>query len=81
MDGLVVATHAEQSQAARERIRPRRILVGLDAIAGCLCLVWLEVYLRLRLRDRYYLDNWSLKLDMSIVLRTFLVVLRGKGAY
>ncbi len=31
--------------------------------------------------DRYYLENWSLKLDLSIVLKTFAVVLRRKGAY
>jgi len=31
--------------------------------------------------DRYYLDNWSLRLDIVILLRTFLVVLGRKGAY
>ena len=31
--------------------------------------------------DRYYLDNWSLRLDLGIMLKTFLVVLARKGAY
>jgi lipopolysaccharide/colanic/teichoic acid biosynthesis glycosyltransferase len=31
--------------------------------------------------DTYYLENWSLGLDVSIMLRTALVVLRGRGAY
>ncbi|GAB4260876.1 MAG: hypothetical protein Kow00122_17840 [Thermoleophilia bacterium] len=31
--------------------------------------------------DRYYLDNWSLVLDVSIILKTFYVVLARKGAY
>jgi exopolysaccharide biosynthesis polyprenyl glycosylphosphotransferase len=51
MDGAVVATSAEQSRVARERIRPRRILAGLDVFAGCVCLVWLEALLSLRLHE------------------------------
>lgn len=35
---------------------------------------------RLRL-DAYYIQNWSLWLDIKILIRTFLVVLLGKGAY
>ena len=31
--------------------------------------------------DRYYLDNWSVRLDLQIILKTFLVVLGHKGAY
>jgi exopolysaccharide biosynthesis polyprenyl glycosylphosphotransferase len=31
--------------------------------------------------DRYYLENWSLKMDMSIILRTFSAVLTRRGAY
>jgi exopolysaccharide biosynthesis polyprenyl glycosylphosphotransferase len=51
LEGSVVTTSAEQSQEARERIRPRRILAGLDAFAGCVSLVWLEVLLSLRLHE------------------------------
>jgi exopolysaccharide biosynthesis polyprenyl glycosylphosphotransferase len=31
--------------------------------------------------DRYYLENWSVKLDLSIVAKTFAAVLRREGAY
>jgi lipopolysaccharide/colanic/teichoic acid biosynthesis glycosyltransferase len=31
--------------------------------------------------DRYYLDNWSLRLDLSIILRTFVAVVTRRGAY
>ena len=33
------------------------------------------------LLDEYYVKNWSLWLDFVIILRTFGVVLKGKGAY
>uniref|UniRef100_A0A7C6EAN4 Sugar transferase n=1 Tax=candidate division WOR-3 bacterium TaxID=2052148 RepID=A0A7C6EAN4_UNCW3 len=33
------------------------------------------------LLDEYYVKNWSLWMDFVIMLRTFGVVLRGKGAY
>lgn len=31
--------------------------------------------------DLYYIENWSLMLDLIIVLRTAWVVLKGRGAY
>lgn len=31
--------------------------------------------------DVYYIDNWSIKFDMLILLMTFFVVLRGNNAY
>ena len=31
--------------------------------------------------DRYYLEHWSLALDLSIILRTPLVVFTRRGAY
>ncbi len=31
--------------------------------------------------DRYYLENWSLRLDISIILRTVSAVLTRRGAY
>ena len=31
--------------------------------------------------DRYYLDNWSLGLDLSIILRTIPIIFTGRGAY
>ena len=34
---------------------------------------WMEL-------DLHYIDNWSLKLDFKIFLKTILVVLAGRGA-
>ncbi len=31
--------------------------------------------------DRYYLDHWSVAMDIGIILKTFWVVISGKGAY
>jgi exopolysaccharide biosynthesis polyprenyl glycosylphosphotransferase len=31
--------------------------------------------------ERTYIESWSLKFDLEIILRTFFVVLSGKGAY
>jgi lipopolysaccharide/colanic/teichoic acid biosynthesis glycosyltransferase len=31
--------------------------------------------------DSYYLEHWSLRLDLSIMLRTFSAVLTRRGAY
>ncbi|MDJ0929343.1 MAG: undecaprenyl-phosphate glucose phosphotransferase [Gammaproteobacteria bacterium] len=31
--------------------------------------------------DLYYIDNWSVTLDLMIILRTFLVVIRGENSY
>jgi undecaprenyl-phosphate galactose phosphotransferase len=35
---------------------------------------------RLKL-DEFYVRNWSLFLDIMIILKTFGVVIKGKGAY
>jgi exopolysaccharide biosynthesis polyprenyl glycosylphosphotransferase len=31
--------------------------------------------------DMYYIENWSFWLDLRIILRTIVIVLRGRGAY
>jgi lipopolysaccharide/colanic/teichoic acid biosynthesis glycosyltransferase len=31
--------------------------------------------------DRYYLDNWTIRLDLEILIRTAFVVVTGRGAY
>jgi lipopolysaccharide/colanic/teichoic acid biosynthesis glycosyltransferase len=31
--------------------------------------------------DLFYIDNWSLSLDLYILLKTASVILSGKGAY
>jgi exopolysaccharide biosynthesis polyprenyl glycosylphosphotransferase len=60
----------------------RRLLVkpgltGLWQISGRSDLSWDES-IRLDLR---YVENWSLALDMQILLKTFVAVVRGHGAY
>ena len=52
-------------------------LTGLWQIRGRNELPFRE---RVRL-DEYYVRNWSLSLDMLILLKTFMVVVKGKGAY
>jgi lipopolysaccharide/colanic/teichoic acid biosynthesis glycosyltransferase len=60
----------------------RRLLVrpgitGLWQVSGRSDLPW-EECVRL---DNHYVDNWSLVLDLQILLRTTAVVLRREGAY
>jgi exopolysaccharide biosynthesis polyprenyl glycosylphosphotransferase len=60
----------------------RRLLVkpgmtGLWQVSGRSDLAWDEA---VRL-DLYYVENWSLGLDVAIILRTVWAVLRGRGAY
>jgi lipopolysaccharide/colanic/teichoic acid biosynthesis glycosyltransferase len=31
--------------------------------------------------DLYYIENWSIALDLKIILQTFPAVLSGRGAY
>jgi lipopolysaccharide/colanic/teichoic acid biosynthesis glycosyltransferase len=31
--------------------------------------------------DLYYIENWSLWFDIKIILRTFLAIFKGDGAY
>jgi lipopolysaccharide/colanic/teichoic acid biosynthesis glycosyltransferase len=52
-------------------------LTGLWQVSGRADLDWAEA---VRL-DLYYVENWSLAFDMSIIWRTLGAVLRGRGAY
>lgn len=61
---------------------PRRLMVrpgltGLWQVSGRSDLSWDE---SARL-DLYYVENWSPRLDLSILWRTFGAVVRGRGAY
>jgi lipopolysaccharide/colanic/teichoic acid biosynthesis glycosyltransferase len=52
-------------------------LTGLWQVSGRSDLSW-DDSLRL---DLWYVDNWSLVLDLQILARTARAVLRGQGAY
>jgi exopolysaccharide biosynthesis polyprenyl glycosylphosphotransferase len=60
----------------------RRLLVkpgitGLWQVSGRSNLSWDDA---VRL-DLYYVENWSLGLDLSVLLKTIVIVVRGSGAY
>jgi exopolysaccharide biosynthesis polyprenyl glycosylphosphotransferase len=62
---------------AVRRLRVQPGLTGLWQVSGRSDLSWDE---SLRL-DLWYVDNWSLMLDLQIIFRTAKAVLRGTGAY
>jgi lipopolysaccharide/colanic/teichoic acid biosynthesis glycosyltransferase len=61
----------------RRRLLVRPGITGLWQVSGRSDLSWDEA---VRL-DLYYVDNWSLAYDLSILWRTVGVVLGRKGAY
>jgi exopolysaccharide biosynthesis polyprenyl glycosylphosphotransferase len=61
----------------RRRLLVRPGITGLWQVSGRSDLSWDDA---VRL-DLYYVDNWSLAFDLSILWRTVGVVLRRKGAY
>jgi exopolysaccharide biosynthesis polyprenyl glycosylphosphotransferase len=62
---------------ARRRLHVKPGMTGLWQVSGRSDLSWDEA---VRL-DLYYVENWSLGLDLAIVLRTIWAVLSGRGAY
>lgn len=62
---------------ARRRLAVKPGLTGLWQVSGRSDLSWHD---GLRL-DVHYVDNWSLRLELSILLRTAGAVLAGRGAY
>ena len=64
-----------QDVQRRQLVKPG--LTGLWQVSGRSDLPWDE---SVRL-DLYYVENWSLALDLSILFRTTGVVLTGRGAY
>ena len=62
---------------AVRRLRVQPGLTGLWQVSGRSELSW-EESLRL---DLWYVDNWSLMLDLQIIVRTARAVLRGTGAF
>jgi Undecaprenyl-phosphate galactose phosphotransferase WbaP len=65
----------QQGYALYKRVRPG--LTGMWQVSGRTDVSYDE---RVRL-DEYYVRNWSLWLDIYIIVRTVWVVLQGKGAY
>jgi lipopolysaccharide/colanic/teichoic acid biosynthesis glycosyltransferase len=61
----------------RRRLLVKPGLTGLWQVSGRSELDW-EDSVRL---DLYYVENWSLTLDLLIIIRTFAAVWRGEGAY
>jgi exopolysaccharide biosynthesis polyprenyl glycosylphosphotransferase len=64
-------------QDMRRRLVVKPGLTGLWQVSGRAALSWEEA-VRLDLR---YVENWSLSLDLVILLRTLTAVLRASGAY
>lgn len=64
-------------EAARRRFIARPGMTGLWQVSGRADIPWDEA---VRL-DLYYVENWSLMLDLIIVLRTLRVVTGGRSGY
>ncbi|WP_435745230.1 sugar transferase [Nocardioides sp. SYSU DS0663] len=63
--------------AARRRLHVRPGMTGLWQVSGRSDLSWSEA---IRL-DLYYVDNWSMVQDLSILAKTFGAVFGSRGAY
>jgi lipopolysaccharide/colanic/teichoic acid biosynthesis glycosyltransferase len=68
---------ARYGDDVRRRLLVRPGLTGLWQVSGRSDLPWDEA---VRL-DLQYVENWSLALDLAILVRTVSVVLRRRGAY
>jgi exopolysaccharide biosynthesis polyprenyl glycosylphosphotransferase len=68
---------SEMTGHVRRRLLVRPGITGLWQVSGRSDISWEEA---VRL-DLYYVENWSLSLDFTIFMRTFLAVWRGEGAY
>jgi exopolysaccharide biosynthesis polyprenyl glycosylphosphotransferase len=73
----LAAIDSTYTGSARRRLLVRPGLTGLWQISGRSELSWDDA---VRL-DLYYVENWSLGLDLSILFRTIFTVLGRKGAY
>lgn len=69
-----------RNYALRRRVRPG--LTGWAQIHGCRGPTPTAVMVETRVHyDLWYIDNWSLRLDIEILLRTPVEVLRARNAY
>lgn len=62
---------------ATRRLLAKPGMTGLWQVSGRSDLDWQQAVTL----DLYYIENWSMSLDMIIFLRTLKAVLSGKGAY
>lgn len=73
----------EPEEVARYEKRHRKVLAikpGMTGMAQVSGGAELDFEDEVRL-DTYYIENWSLKLDLQILLRTIVIVLTGQAAY
>lgn len=69
-----------RSYAFRRRVKPG--LTGWAQVHGCRGPTPNSAAIERRVEyDLWYIDNWSLRLDLAILLRTPMEVLRGRNAY
>jgi lipopolysaccharide/colanic/teichoic acid biosynthesis glycosyltransferase len=69
-----------EEYASRHRLKPG--ITGWAQVNGCRGEVDSHEKLRRRVElDCYYIDNWSLSLDLWVILRTMAVLCFDKGAY
>ena len=71
----------EFTRATPAQRRKLAVKVGITClwqVSGRTAITDFEEWVRL---DRVYIDNWTLRLDLQILLKTLLVVIRGAGAY
>lgn len=61
----------------RKRLAIKPGMTGLWQVSGRSNLPF-EQWVKL---DLYYIENWSLRLDLQIIFRTFWIIIRGVGAY
>jgi lipopolysaccharide/colanic/teichoic acid biosynthesis glycosyltransferase len=73
----VAAEVAMYDDAMRRRLHVRPGMTGLWQVSGRNDLT-IEEAIRL---DLYYVDNWSIAQDLSILVRTLGAVVSAKGAY
>ena len=73
----LAAADSTYTGSARRRLLVRPGVTGLWQISGRSELSWDDA---VRL-DLYYVENWSLGLDLSILVRTVFAVLGRKGAF
>lgn len=73
----LAACDSDYTGPARRRLMVRPGLTGLWQVSGRSDLTWDDA---VRL-DLFYVENWSIGLDLVVLARTILAVVRRKGAY